>query len=564
MSGKNYLGTLGLLAFALLSSCAPAPPVTATEGALIRGVVLDEYGTPLAGAVVRIKATPHSVTTSAAGRFEFTGLKAGQPVILTAFVPGYYIGGGEEAFPGTADATIILRKHPTTDNAAYAWVSAFSRAGETGNCQNCHEGASTAEGSLPFTEWQEDAHALSAQNVRFLSMYLGRDVHGNQSPPREYGVSRDYGRIPLRPDLTQAYFGPGYKLDFPETAGNCSACHAPAAAIDAAYETDPAQVSDVGAEGATCDFCHKVWNVRLDPSTGLPQPNMPGVLSFEFRRPPDGHQFFAGPLDDVAPGEDTYAPIQRQSQFCAPCHFGTFWDTQIYNSFGEWLESPYSENETGRTCQDCHMPPGRNDHFARFDQGAALRDPQTIFSHRMPGAANVELLQNAVTMTANARLEGGQLAVAVRVTNDKTGHHVPTDSPLRQVILLVRATDEEGQPLSLLEGGTIPDWGGIGDPELGYYAGLPGRGYAKILSELWTETEPAATYWNPTRTVSDNRIAAFETDASSYVFAAPTNGKAAVRVTLLFRRAFKEVMDQKGWDVPDILMEEEIPVISSN
>ncbi len=28
-----------------------------------------------------------------------------------------------------------------------------------------------------------------------------------------------------------------------------------------------------------------------------------------------------------------------------------------------------------------------------------------------------------------------------------------------------------------------------------------------------------------------------------------------VSVTLLFRRAFIELMDQKGWDVPDIVME---------
>lgn len=29
-----------------------------------------------------------------------------------------------------------------------------------------------------------------------------------------------------------------------------------------------------------------------------------------------------------------------------------------------------------------------------------------------------------------------------------------------------------------------------------------------------------------------------------------------MKVDLLFRRAFKEWMDQKGWDVADILMEE--------
>jgi hypothetical protein len=175
----------------------------------------------------------------------------------------------------------------------------------------------------------------------------------------------------------------------------------------------------------------------------------------------------------------------------------------------------------------------------------------------MSGASDVELLQKAVTMTAGATIESDKLIVEVKITNDKTGHHVPTDSPLRQMILLVSATDENEQPLSLLGGETIPEWGGVGDPNLGYYAGLPGKAYAKILSELWTESEPTSAYWNPTRIVSDNRIAAFETDDSTYIFAAPIDGKASIKITLLFRRAFKELMDQKGWNVPDILMEQQ-------
>jgi hypothetical protein len=566
MKCRSFGGISVLLGFAFLFSCAPvtSPPtsIPTQDDTSIRGVVLDEENHPLANATVRIKATQYAVTTTADGSFELTGLQAGQPVIVTAFVQGYYIGGGEEILPGTTDAQVVLKKHTSEDNEDYEWLSASSDAGQEGNCQNCHQGLDAAKASLPFAEWKADAHALSTQNIRFLTMYLGQDVNGNQSSLREYSVSRDYGRIPMRPDPNQPYYGPGYKLDFPETSGNCASCHAPAVAVNAAYETDPTQVSGVGAEGVACDFCHKVWDVSLDPSTGLPQPNMPGVLSFEFRRPPEGHQFFAGPLDDVAPGEDTYVPVQNQSQFCAPCHFQSFWGTQVYNSFGEWLESPYSNAETGKTCQDCHMPVGRSDHFVRLDAGGTLRDPQTIFSHLMPGASDVELLQNAVTMTADAKIKNDRLVVEVNITNDKTGHHIPTDSPLRQMILLVDATDENDQALSLLEGETIPAWGGLGDSNLGYYAGLPGKGYAKILMEMWTEIEPTGSYWNPTQIVSDNRIAAFESDDSTYVFAVPNNGEARVKITLLFRRAFKELMDQKGWDIPDITMKEETLLVN--
>ena len=281
------------------------------------------------------------------------------------------------------------------------------------------------------------------------------------------------------------------------------------------------------------------------------------MLSFEFRRPPEGHQFFAGPLDDVAPGEDTYSPVQRESRFCAPCHFGVFWDTVVYNSFGEWLESPYSDPLNGKSCQDCHMPPLGNTFFAIPEQGGVKRDPQTIFSHYMPGASDQDLMQDALSMDVSADRDQNRVMVTVLLTNDNTGHHIPTDSPLRQMILLVEARDADGNALLQTAGPTVPDWGGIGNPADGFFAGLPGKGFAKILQELWTEISPSGAYWNPTRVLSDNRLAAFDTDTSDYVFEIPDGSRTpeiTVTVTLLFRRAFKDLMVQKGWEDPDIVM----------
>lgn len=57
--------------------------------------------------------------------------------------------------------------------------------------------------------------------------------------------------------------------------------------------------------------------------------------------------------------------------------------------------------------------------------------------------------------------------------------------------------------------------------------------------------------------LSDNRLAAFATDRGTYTFAAPERGEVKVEVTLLFRRAFIELMEQKGWDVPDMVMEQQ-------
>ena len=203
------------------------------------------------------------------------------------------------------------------------------------------------------------------------------------------------------------------------------------------------------------------------------------------------------------------------------------------------------------------MPPLGATHFALPEQGGVVRATETIFSHRMPGASDEELLQNAVTLTANAHRDGDKIIVNVSITNDRTGHHVPTDSPLRQLILLVQAQGPEGEALEMVDGSIVPSWAGVGNPDDGYYAGLPGKGYAKILMEMWTEIAPTGAYWNPTRVVSDNRVAAFETDTSTYSFAMPEQGSATVSVTLLFRRAFIELMNQKGWDTPDVIMEQE-------
>jgi mono/diheme cytochrome c family protein len=544
----------------LLASCS-----SGKDG--ISGIVVDETGMPIPWATVSVRATDIETLSNREGRFTLVGLSSGDAVFVTAWCSGYYINGVENVTKGTDDVTIILSPHTDRDNPDYEWLpSTFHDGqGEDQGCAACHSSEGTSLGfTLPVDEWLQDAHAGSALNHRFLTMYEGSDIYGNKSPQTRFAYSRDYGSFPLPPDPEQPYYGPGYKLDFQGTAGNCAACHAPLAAIDTPYSVDPTRLNGVEAEGVSCDFCHKVWDVTLDPDSGLPHINMPGVLSLEFRRPPEGHQFFAGPLDDVAPGEDTYSPIQQESQFCAPCHFGVFWDTVVYNSFGEWLESPYSDPVSGQSCQDCHMPPLGNSYFAIPERGGVERDPETIFSHYMPGASDPNLLQDALSMAVSTNREDNILMVTVGLTNDKTGHHIPTDSPLRQMILLGEAVDADGYPLFQSSGPTVPDWGGIGDPQEGFYAGMPGKGFAKILQELWTEISPTGAYWNPTRILSDNRLAAFNTDTSEYAFEIPADSRTAeitVTVTLLFRRAFKDLMVQKGWDDPDILMARDILTI---
>jgi len=539
-------------------ACTLHARTLATEplDSIVSGRVVDTKGTPVPGATVRIQATAVSTLSDETGCFRLPGLEAGAHVTLSAWAEGYYCAKIEDVIPPAQDLVFTLRAYQTEDYPDYAWVPPLG----DGSCYSCKSAVTQV--------WLDhDAHAGSATNPRFLSMYNGTDLEGNHSAQTRFAYVRDYGRIPLQPDPNQPYFGPGYKLDHPDTAGNCAACHTPAPAIDNAYGVDPNAISGVDVFGVHCDFCHKIADVVLNPDTEMPYPNMPGVLSMDIRRPfpndPDRYQLFFGSFDDDnVPEEDTYLPLIEQSAYCAACHYGVFWDTVIYNSYGEWLDSPYSDAsyDGARTCQQCHMPAptildGEEITNVAPEAGGIERDPTSIHAHTFPGAASQELLQNAVAMEVEARREAGTIVVNVTVTNDQAGHHVPTDSPLRHMILIVTATDSTGQPLSLHEGPVLPAWCGVGDPAEGYYAGLPGKAYAKLLQELWTELLPSGAYWNPTRVVSDTRLAAMTMDRLRFSFES-ADGEAHITVRLLFRRAFKELMDQKGWTDEDIQMEE--------
>ncbi len=514
---------------------------------------MDEQG-PVAGATVRIQATLNETLTDLNGTYTLAGLTDGSKVTVSAWKEGYYCARAEAVKTPAVNIALQLVSYQTDDNPEYAWVPP---EGE-GSCYSCKPAVTQV--------WLEkDAHGKSSQNPRYLGMYFGTDVAGNQSPLTRYAVNIDYGNVPIPPDLSQPYYGPGYKIDFPKSSGNCAACHIPGAALADPYGINPEMVSGVDKYGIHCDFCHKIADVKLDEKN-RPYANMPGVLSMDVRRPfpedPLRYQLFFSTFDDDnVPEEDTYLPLIEKSRYCAPCHFGVFWDTVVYNSYGEWLDSPYSDPDTGQTCQNCHMPAptvvdGKPIKNVAVGKGGVERDPNTIHAHTFPGAGDQVLLQNAVSMAVEAGQQGGKLQVDVSIRNDLTGHHVPTDSPLRHLILLVRAVDSQGNVLDQLGGPVVPEWGGVGDPEVGYYAGLPGKAYAKVLTELWTEISPSGAYWNPTTIESDNRLAAFETDRSSYIFVRPAAGNIQVEVQLIYRRAFRELSDQKGWDIQDILMEE--------
>src|SRR5205814_1874138 len=139
---------------------------------------------------------------------------------------------------------------------------------------------------------------------------------------------------------SQPYYGPGYQLDNRSRAGNCASCHTPMASKSSNQQNCawsgchtsvtidhsngkiqaapiPINLHGNAAEGVSCEFCHKIGDVIIDPKTNLPYPDMPGILSLQLYRPTDdSKQVFFGTLVDVT-RPDSYLPLLSKSQFCA-------------------------------------------------------------------------------------------------------------------------------------------------------------------------------------------------------------------------------------------------------
>jgi len=509
---KVAVGLLTFLALAAWSWVALAGQGLEPAPGSVSGSVRLADGRAAAGAWVRAQTTANLVVAAPDGRFALAGLADGAPITVTAWYTGHKVGWAVVT-PPAANVALILRPYDSRDNTVYVWNTSYADpANPTLGCGHCM--------APSFAEWSDTAHAGSATNRRFLSLYNGTDLSGAK------------------------VVAPGYKTDFPGTAGNCATCHAPGAAYDAPFTTDMNMLTGVNREGVFCEFCHKVGAVYLNPATDRPYNNAPGTISMRLFRPFAGDQLFFGSLDDVA-RRVSYLPLEQRSQFCAPCHQFSFWGTPIYQSYREWQESVYPSR--GVQCQTCHQPPGSSPTFVLPEKGGLARDPARLASHRDLGLKDTAFMQSTVAMTVTAQAIANTLQVSVTLTNVGAGHHVPTDSPLRNMVLVVTGTTGQGQALPLQSGPTVPTWGGE-------YAGQPGQGYAKILKDALTGEAPAINYWKQTLIDSDNRLPALGSDTTGYVFALPAGVSAQVTATLILRRAFQALEQARGWPPSDIVM----------
>jgi len=499
----------------------------------LSGSVVDKKGKPIRNANVRLQGTSFATRTDQNGYFIMIVDEGMGPKYITAWKAGFY-NGGQQVAADDKEYRIELNPIRFSDNGRYNWLCSLTNkksiptniTGEAKPCQVCHPDVTE--------QWKRDAHSRSAVNPLFLTFFNGTNDHGN---------------IGVRP---------GYKLDFPNSNGNCATCHVPVLALNNPFNSNPNDAQGIAKEGIFCDLCHKIYDVNIDRTGGKP-----GILSFQFKRPPEGRQIFYGPYDDVFPGEDSYHPLYKKSQYCAPCHHGRFWDVLAYSEFQEWSQSSYADKNID--CQDCHMKSdGKMTRFALKKKGGVLRDPATIASHVNFGVRDRAFMMEAIAVNTHILLKKDILDLSVTVKNVNAGHHYPTGNPMRNMILLVSVTDEKGITLPMIKGERVPTWGGVGPKEEGNYAGLPGKGFAKVLKDLLPYPDGRmkrhfiydypAPHWRPTLVESDNRIPADGSDISEYQFTVAKDlfGSIHITIRLIFRRAYKKWLDAKKFEIPDM------------
>jgi hypothetical protein len=495
----------------------------ASGSAQVSGTVVDASTLlPIAGARVTRQATTITTVTAADGSFSLPGA-VGSNLVIVAAMKGFYNESVQVNSPAIG-VQIKLPAVPQEEDPTYEFVLPNA-------CGACHDDQ--------VAQWTGSPMARAGTNTWTYDLYDGTGTPGGLGG---FVYTRDSEHATSNPE------------------SECASCHQPEPWILEPFGAlDPIDsLSAPALHGVSCEVCHKI--AHIDEARKNFPGIWPGVVTFTRPSAASGQVQYGvlGDADFEVPMfmRPSYQP-QLVSAACAACHQdkndpdgdGDFEEENGVISeptYGEWLATPYADPQSPlyASCADCHMPAYGDSTVCTV--GGPLRDPDTIRHHRIEGTT-APYLESSVTMTIAGSVTGLDLDVDVSITNDGVGHHVPTGVTVRNMILLVDAwRGEDGLPLADDGGQVVDDLGGIGDPAQGYYAGLPGKLFAKVPQG--SGGQAPVFFTEATGILFDNRIPALATDVSHYKFQVPPGGGTLhVRARLVYRRAFRALVDAKGW-----------------
>ncbi len=205
----------------------------------------------------------------------------------------------------------------------------------------------------------------------------------------------------------------------------CLGCHAPLAV----QLGDSTLQKKVSWEGVTCDYCHSIREVNLNG------PNPRARTEFTLTK--------SGPLKETSSAAHgtVFSEVHTSSSACAPCHeYRNAGGFGVLTTYSEWKNSRFAKQ--GKQCQACHMSRVAGDVVDPKVQRSSM---EKVNLHEMRGSHSIDQLTSTVKAQLSASHDGGKLKVNVDVANVAAGHYVPTGSPLRQIVLELRADSYDGK-----------------------------------------------------------------------------------------------------------------------
>lgn len=204
-----------------------------------------------------------------------------------------------------------------------------------------------------------------------------------------------------------------------------------------------------------------------------------------------------------------YSSLHSSSAVCAPCHeYKNASGFPVLTTYSEWWKNS-SYAKAGKQCQSCHMYRVAGD---VVDPRVARTQHAQINLHEMPGSHSLEQLTRAIEAQLFASREGDNVRVRVDLENQLAGHYFPTGSPLRQLILEVRADSYGGRQFReerVLTRKVVDQHGTVLARE--HFVFLKG-----------------------TRAISDTRLEPGEKRSEAFLFPMPAGKQAQIKATLVY------------------------------
>lgn len=346
----------------------------------------------------------------------------------------------------------------------------------------------------------------------------------------------------------------------------CVPCHSIVATLTGEAPWGPLDfdaMSSQSLEGVGCDMCHVVTSISRLNNGGM-------VLT-------PGRTKFGTIADPVAnpAHESEYHPLYAESEYCGACHdFVTAGGFPLETTYREWKGGFREEwptggfATTGKTCNDCHMP--------TYIGRATPESPERVLHrHTFPGvdlalidfpqkeeqlALTTALLRAALTMTVTApdpAVGESRFEFEVHLTNDKTGHDVPSGVPFnREMWLSVVVRDATGSVL-FSSGQLNEELDIIADPYL----------FNAQATMLRADGTPTGAVWEAEGLINPS-IKPGETRDLTYGFTVPevTSGPLTLEVVLRFRSfspvLFRNLNLEQFLPIPIIDMAEETVTVA--